>query len=110
MTKDGSRQGKWTRRSREEWQALLNRFDARRDSVTAFCARESISEASYYRWRGLLPATSDCHEPAAPSGPSAFLDLGHLPASQSGQPAHPGTRFDLKLDLGGGLVLHLVRG
>lgn len=107
MTKDGSRQGKWTRRSREEWQALLNRFDARQDSVSAFCERESISQASYYRWRGLLPGALHRHEPAVPSGPSDFLDLGHLPTSQSGQ---PGTRLDLKLDLGGGLVLHLVRG
>ena len=104
MTKDGNRQGTWIRRSGEEWQALLNRFDARHDSVSAFCKRESISEASYYRWRGLLPAALHRHEPAASSGPSAFLDLGHLPASL------PGSRFDLKLDLGGGLMLHLVRG
>lgn len=102
MTKDGTRTRKWSRRSREEWQALLNRYDARRDSVSTFCARESISEASYYRWRGLLPVAA--HEPDAASAPSAFLDLGHLPASQ------PAPRLDLKLDLGGGLVLHLVRG
>ena len=103
MSKIGNRQGKWTRRSREEWQALLNRFDARHDSVSAFCERELISEASYYRWRGLLPGALQQHEPAAPSGPSAFLDLGQIPAS------HLGPRLDLKLDLGGGLVLHLVR-
>ena len=108
MSKVGNRQGKWVRRSREEWQALLQRFDARHDSVSAFCARESISEASYYRWRGLLPGALQQHEPAAPSGPSAFLDLGHLPASPLA--SQPRTRFDLKLDLGGGLALHLVRG
>lgn len=102
MKKGGERQGKWSRRSREEWQALLGRFDARHDSVTAFCARESISEASYYRWRGLLPV--GIHEPAHPPGLSAFLDLGPL---RTGQPS---ARLDLKLDLGGGLVLHLVRG
>lgn len=104
MSKDGNRQGKWTRRSREEWQALLNRFDARHDSVSAFCKRESISEASYYRWRGLLPAVPNRHELVASSAPSAFLDLGHLSTRQ------PGPRFDLKLDLGGGLMLHLARG
>jgi hypothetical protein len=108
MSKVGNREGKWTRRSCEEWQALLNRFDMRHDSVSAFCERESISEASYYRWRGLLPGAVDRHEPATPSGPSAFLDLGHLPASPP--TSQPGTRLDLKLDLGGGLVLHLVRG
>ncbi|MDO9227459.1 MAG: IS66 family insertion sequence element accessory protein TnpB [Pseudomonadota bacterium] len=102
MTKDGNRQGKWVRRSREEWQALLKRFDARHDSVSAFCARESISEASYYRWRGLL--SGGVPQPANPPSPSGFLDLGHLHTS------HPGPRLDLKLDLGGGLVLHLVRG
>ena len=102
MTKDGNQPGKWTRRSREAWQALLNRFDARHDSVSAFCTREAISEASFYRWRGLLSGTPP--EPAQPTNPSAFLDLGRLHASQ------PGTRLELKLDLGGGLVLHLVRG
>ncbi len=102
MSKGGNLQGKWTRRSREAWQALLNRFDARQDSVSAFCERESISEASDYRWRGLLPAA--IHEPAAQSSPSGFLDLGPL---RTGQPS---PRLDLKLDLGGGLVLHLVRG
>lgn len=104
MTKDGTRKGKWVRRSREEWQALLNRFDARRDSVTDFCVRESISEASYYRWRGLLPGALPQHEPAQQPNPSAFLDLGRL-STNSAVP-----RLDLKLDLGGGLVLHLVRG
>lgn len=104
----GNRQGKWRRRSREEWQALLKRFDPGQDSVPAFCARESISEASYYRWRGLLSDTLHDYEPAAPSGPSAFLDLGPLPATPSA--SSPTPRLDLKLDLGGGLVLHLVRG
>lgn len=103
MKKDGNRQGKWTRRSREAWQALLKRHDAQGGSVSAFCERESISVASYYRWRGLIGATSPLPAPTS-SEPGAFLDLGHLPASQ------PGPRLDLKLDLGGGLMLHLVRG
>lgn len=95
-TKDGTRKGKWAQRNREEWQALLNRFDARRDSVPAFCGRKSISEAGYHSWLGLLPAASHRYESAAPSGPSAFLDLGHPPTRQSGQPS---TKLDLKLDL-----------
>lgn len=70
--------------------------------MTAFCARESISEASFYRWRGLLSDT--VHEHAHSPGPGAFLDLGSLRAGQ------PVPKPDLRLDLGGGLVLHLVRG
>lgn len=54
MSKVGNREGKWVRRSRGEWLALLRRFDAKQDSATAFCVRESISEASFYLRRGLL--------------------------------------------------------
>jgi hypothetical protein len=37
---------------------------------------------------------------------SEFVDLGTLSAPT----AAPAERFELRLDLGGGLVLHLVRG
>jgi hypothetical protein len=36
---------------------------------------------------------------------AAFVDLGALKAAHS-----PTERFELRLDLGGGLLLHLVRG
>ena len=35
-----------------------------------------------------------------------FVDLGMLRAAATSQPE----RFELRLDLGGGVILHLVRG
>ena len=95
----GRTKGKRSRRSQDEWRALMARFDSSGLGVEAFCRREAISAASFYRWRGLLGDAGDGGE-AAP----AFVDLGTLnPASSSK------SRLELKLELGDGLVLHLVR-
>ena len=89
------------RRSREQWQALLTRFGSAGLSVVAFCAGESISEASFYRWRDRLASSGAGHEVAQEAG---FVDLG---AMASGVRE---ARLELRLELGGGVVLHLVRG
>jgi hypothetical protein len=68
----------------------------------AFCRREAIRAASLYRWRGLFSAVGDERETELVSRTAAFVDLGAL-----GSAAAP--RIDLKLELGDGLVLHLVR-
>jgi putative transposase len=101
MLKAKSRASKRQRRSREQWQALLARFESAGLSVAAFCAGELISEASFYRWRGLFASSGAGHE-LAPA--AAFVDLG---AMASGVRE---ARLELRLDLGGGVVLHLVRG
>jgi hypothetical protein len=89
------------RRSREQWQALLARFESAGLRVAAFCANESISEASFYRWKGLL-ASSRSGQDIVPG--AGFVDLGPM-ASVARE-----ARLELRLDLGGGVVLHLVRG
>jgi len=100
----GSRQGKGTRRSRNEWRSLLTRFGNGGLGVAAFCRREGISAASFYRWRSLLSEAVDRGEVVVHGGTPAFVDLGAL----NSQPT-PRARLEFKLDLGEGLVLHLVR-
>ena len=102
MSKIKSRTNKRQRRSRAQWQAVLARFGSAGLSVAAFCAREAISEASFYRWRGLLPSAGTGQTIAQSAG--AFVDLGPM-ASVPRE-----ARLELRLDLGGGVVLHLVRG
>jgi hypothetical protein len=93
-----------SRRSRQEWRALLAKFDDWGLGVEAFCRREGISAASLYRWRGLLSAVGDDGETTVISKTPTFVDLGTLSSEVASAP-----RIDLTLDLGDGLVLHLVR-
>ena len=100
----GRGKGKWIRRDKAQWRALLSRFADSALSVPAFCRREAVSTASFYRWRGLLQPHEGDKDLAERSEP-AFVDLGVLRA-QSMRGAAP---VELRLDLGGGLTLHLVR-
>ena len=73
--------------------------------VAGFCRREAISAASFYRWRKLLGDGSDGGRGGhVATGMPAFVDLGTLNAASVARP-----RLDLRLDLGDGLILHLVR-
>jgi hypothetical protein len=94
------KQGKGSRRNQHEWRTLLARFDDSGLGVAAFCRREAISAASLYRWRHLLGEGEAVSRETAP----AFVDLGTLNSA-----ATPRPQIDLKLDLGDGLILHLVR-
>lgn len=88
----------------EEWQASVARQAASGLSVAAFCAREKLSAASFYQWRTRLrggavetpPKTTSEHRAGA------FVDLGPL--------AMGAGRLELRLDLGGGVLLQLSRG
>jgi hypothetical protein len=93
------------RRGAQGWGEVLARCAQSGLTVQAFCDGEGLSTASLYRWRSILKGAQ---EPArAPnsarlSKPSAgFVDLGALSTGCS--------RFEVRLDLGGGVVLHLVR-
>ena len=100
----GSRKGKWARRSRSEWRSLLAKFGGSGLSVEAFCRREAISAASFYRWRSLLSGAVDRGDVVGRGSTPAFVDLGALNSEFSPRP-----RLDLKLDLGDGLILQLAR-
>lgn len=90
-----SRKGKWIRRSESEWRLLLARFGTSGLGVEAFCRREAISAASFYRWRGVLSDGHDGGDDIHSDQAAAFVDLGAL---NSATPPRP--RLELKLDLG----------
>jgi len=92
------------------WRALVQRFEAAGVTVVEFCRREGVSKSSFERWRSQLRTTRPQptgerddrpHEPAA----SQFVDLGALQGTSG-----DAQRLQIKLDLGGGLVLQLTRG
>lgn len=98
----GRRKGKWSRRSQNEWRSLLARYDGSGLGVAEFCRREAISAASFYRWR--KPLSDGFSGGDGSDTTAAFVDLGVLNSASSPRP-----RLDLKLELGEGLILHLVR-
>ena len=97
--------GKWARRSEGEWRLLLAKFGGSGLGVAAFCRNEGISSANFYRWRNMLGGVVDQVVGDDHAGMPAFVDVGELHAATQPMP-----RLDLRLELGGGLVLHLVRG
>lgn len=96
----------------EAWQELFRRHAASGEPIGTFCRREGVSTHSYRRWKLRLGgetattpgATKKLQQvssvPAAP-----FVDLGAIATAPSAA-----GRLELRLDLGGGLTLHLVRG
>ncbi len=94
------------------WREVLGRFDAGGTTVGEFCWREGIGQSSLHRWRARLGSSANGHaderkktQELQKVATSGFVELGALGASTvSMEP-----RLELKLDLGGGLTLHLVR-
>jgi len=103
--------GKRRRLTECAWRELFHRFSGAGLTVEAFCQREGLSRSSFNRWRSRLPmrsgtvaatavGASDKRQSAAP-----FVDLGLLGAAGTAAPAG----LEMRLDLGGGLSLTLVR-
>lgn len=93
------------RRSEGEWRRLLARQRASGLSIKAFCRREQVGEASFHHWRRTLAEHREDGIESRQDTGLAFVDVGVLGAPPAGKPS-----LELKLDLGEGLVLHLVRG
>ncbi len=88
------------------WREIVRRFEESGLGAPAFCARERVSVQSLRRWQVRLGGDSD-HALVAKAGALAgktadFIDLGAL---RSGEP-----RFEVRLELGAGLVLSIARG
>ncbi len=93
------------RRTKEAWRALVSGQAGSGLTVQAYCRRERICTASFYRWRGILgtalmPSPVAEHWASPASSPPAFVDLGTL------RPEH---RVELRLEFGGGIVLSIAR-
>jgi hypothetical protein len=83
------------RRSRSDWQQLIDEQARSGLSQRAFCAARALSAKSFQHWKRQLATT------VAPS--SSWLELGALPE----RPVAAG--WDLELELGAGVCLRLRR-
>lgn len=92
------------RRKEGEWRALLARYGTSGLGPGGFCEREGISAASFHRWRRRFQGGGARTQPVARHEAPVFIDAGTMGAGLART-----ARLDLRLDLGEGLVLHLVR-
>jgi len=100
--------------SAQAWAEVFARFDGSGESVTGFCKREGLHTSSFRRWQRRLasmvatPLTTQAREPGEATrqaSAASFIEVGAMgAASQSAG------RLEVRLELGGGLVLQLVRG
>jgi hypothetical protein len=94
------------RRSEQAWRELVERQARSGLSVQAFCRREGIRPWGLYGWRSRLRGEAKRDVPmvnrsASPEPTAGFIDLGALEPRS--------TRCEIRLDLGGGVVLQVVR-
>ena len=87
-------QSRRIRRSRDEWQRLIDEQADSGQTQSAFCAARGISVASLQNWKRRLAATD--------TAPAQWLELGTLAEVQT-------PTWDIELDLGGGICLRLRR-
>lgn len=96
---------------------LTARHAASGKSIAAFCRDEAIAQANFHMWRTKL-ANGTNERAAAPTSASTFIDLGAVSSAiVSAAPEHstpiqapltmPG--IDIRIDLGGGVVLTIAR-
>lgn len=106
------------RRGRDGWARLVSGHHASGLTVSNYCDREGVSEASFYRWRSLIGGAASRsvnkgHRGLALRGDS-FVDLGTMGdvvvAADRGAPVEPDARLEVRLDLGEGIVLTVTRG
>ena len=102
------------------WRDRLARFAAAKLTVDAFCQREAVSVASFYLWRTRLRNSQGKSLTAPRAGPVAaapFIDLGSVSHRAISTAAigdthdahHQPAPINIRLELGGGVVLHIAR-
>jgi putative transposase len=102
------RGGEQRRVKADVWRERVARFADSGLTVRTFCAQEGISIWSFNRWRSRLAGVEAAQPSARRNGATSagsFVDLGTL-----NEPRPQSERFELRLDLGGGVTLQLVRG
>ncbi len=93
------------RRSEATWRELFSRQAASGMTAAEFCRREGINKNVFQRWRAALLGSgvrTEVAPVAAREESTSFIDLGALSA--------PRSRWEVRLDLGQGMVLSVVRG
>lgn len=95
------------RRGAEGWRGLFSRQSSSGLSVTEFCRRERINAGLFRRWRARLQGCGGGEAVLSGAAPAAevalpFIDLADFRTG--------GSRSEVRLDLGAGMILSIARG
>jgi len=88
------------RRSREEWRALLERFEHSGQGREEFCREQGLTRSSFDRWRRALGRAASGR--GAVNDSALFVELTPQASASAGG-------WDVELALGNGMVLRLRR-
>ena len=100
------------------WRNRLARYAGSEQTVQVFCRSEAVPVGTFYGWRARLRGRDADATLAPPTVParSPFVDLGSVGlVARAEEPTgdnalhHPRTSIDVRLELGGGVMLHIVR-
>jgi putative transposase len=94
------------KRSEATWREMFSRHASSGISVLEFCRAEGINPGVFRRWRSMLNGggmqSAKTRARAAAKAVTPFIDIGAVGAVQS--------RMEVRLELGGGVVLTVARG
>ncbi|OED38235.1 hypothetical protein AB833_20500 [Chromatiales bacterium (ex Bugula neritina AB1)] len=98
-SKDSNRR---VRRSRDEWQQLITEYESENLTQKEFCAKHNLGSVSFSKWYHRLKSTQGNDFVALPA-------IGTEKAENVSGVTQPCNHFEVRLELGDGLVLHLSR-
>ena len=95
---------------RRQWQERLQRFERSGKSVAEFCKAESVSAWSLYDWRRRLGGGGRVRRRSTRDD-GGFVDAGAIRMTGAGAPAplEAPIGMTLRIELGGGVVLQILR-
>lgn len=109
-----SKRASATARAQQEsaWRDRFARHAASGQTVDAFCRSEAVSAWSFYQWRKLLGAADRRATSSPTKSPARFIDVGAMPAPPVRDEMHAAATaggIEIRIDLGGGIVLQIAR-
>jgi hypothetical protein len=103
----------------QTWRDHLARQANSGKTVAEFCRNEGLTEGGFYSWRKRLAATKDMVQTRSqPPAATSFIDLGVVKANAKNDqaphvaastPSALASAIEVRIDLGGGIVLTFAR-
>ena len=107
-----------TARNEFIWRKCVARQAASGKTIAVFCREERIGKSTLSYWRKRLGVVGAASMPKLAAVATPFLDVGrvkaarwqqHLASPAGSAPNLPPAGIELRLELGGGVVLHIAR-